>query len=77
MPVQKLYRSRVACKIAGVCGGLGLYFDIDPTIVRVLFVFLTLLSIGLALFLYVVLCFLVPLSPDKGYSRRTVDHEGL
>lgn len=36
---KQLYRSRDDRMIAGVCGGLGDYFDIDPTIIRLLFVF--------------------------------------
>jgi len=35
---NKLYRSRTDRKIWGVCGGLAKYFDMDPTIVRVIFV---------------------------------------
>jgi phage shock protein C len=35
---KKFYRSRTERKIWGICGGLAEYFDVDPTIVRVLFV---------------------------------------
>lgn len=35
---KKFYRSRTDRKIWGVCGGLAKYFDVDPTIVRVIFV---------------------------------------
>ena len=35
---NKLYRSRTDRKIWGVCGGLAKYFDMDPIIVRVIFV---------------------------------------
>jgi phage shock protein PspC (stress-responsive transcriptional regulator) len=37
---KRLYRSRVNSKIAGVCGGLGEYFGIDPTFVRIIAVLL-------------------------------------
>ncbi len=40
--MKKLYRSTANRKIAGVCGGLGEYFGIDPTIVRIVFVLLAL-----------------------------------
>jgi phage shock protein C len=43
-----------------VCGGLGEYFDIDPTIVRLLFVVSALASFGLTAALYVVLAIVVP-----------------
>lgn len=34
---KRFYRSAADCKIAGVCGGLAEYFNIDPTLVRVVF----------------------------------------
>lgn len=46
-------------KIAGVCGGLGHYFDIDPTIVRVLFL-ASLLIFGTGLLLYIILAVVMP-----------------
>lgn len=38
--MKKLYRSRTDRKLAGVCGGLGEYLNIDPTIVRIGFILL-------------------------------------
>ena len=35
---KKLYRSRVDRKIWGVCGGLAKHFDVDPTLIRIIFV---------------------------------------
>ncbi len=40
--MKKLYRSKTNKKLAGVCGGLGEYFGIDPTVIRVGFVILAL-----------------------------------
>lgn len=57
-----LWRSRTNKKIAGVCGGLGEYFGIDPLWVRLLFV-LFFLAGGAALVVYVVMWLLVPLQP--------------
>ena len=42
MSGKRLYRSRDDRMIAGVCGGLGEYFSIDPTIVRLILLFLML-----------------------------------
>ena len=42
MSGKRLYRSRDDRMIAGVCGGLAEYFSIDPTIVRLVLLFLTL-----------------------------------
>ena len=59
MTYKRLTRSLANKKIAGVCGGLGEYFIIDPTIVRVLFLFLLLFGGG-GLLLYIILWIIVP-----------------
>ena len=59
---KKLYRSRTDRKLAGVCGGLAKYFDIDPTIVRVVAV--ASLFVGtLGLWVYIIMAIIVPLEP--------------
>ncbi len=58
---KKLYRSRENRMLGGVCGGLGEYFDIDPTLVRLLFVFGAFLGIpGALALIYLVMLILVP-----------------
>jgi phage shock protein C len=59
---RRLYRSRTNRKLAGVCGGLAQYFNIDATLIRVLFVVFTLLG-GPGLVVYVVLWIVVPEEP--------------
>jgi phage shock protein C len=61
---KKLYRSRTDRMISGVCGGLGKYLGIDPTLIRLVFVLLLLFGIGSGLILYVILMFIVPEEPD-------------
>ncbi len=56
---RKLYRSRTDSRIAGVCGGLGEYLDIDPTLVRLIFVLLALTG-GHGVLLYIILWLIVP-----------------
>ena len=41
---KKLYRSMMNKKLCGVCGGIGEYFDIDPTVVRILWLLLALFA---------------------------------
>jgi phage shock protein PspC (stress-responsive transcriptional regulator) len=60
----RLYRSTTDRKIAGVCGGLAEYFDIDPVLVRAVFVALALIG-GLGLLLYVLLWIAVPRQPRQ------------
>ncbi|HPZ22342.1 MAG TPA: PspC domain-containing protein, partial [Bacillota bacterium] len=44
MEPKKLYRSRRNAIISGVCGGIADYLNLDPTVVRVLFVLFTLVT---------------------------------
>lgn len=47
--------------IAGVCGGIADYFDLDPTLVRVAYALLTVFSMAFpGVLLYVLLCFIMP-----------------
>ena len=58
---KKLYRSRENRMIGGVCGGLGEYFDIDPTLVRVLFILGAFLGIpGALVLIYLIMLIVVP-----------------
>ena len=58
-PAKKLYRSRKDRMIAGVCGGLADYFNIDVTWVRLIFVLLFLAG-GCALLIYLIMWLIVP-----------------
>jgi phage shock protein C len=59
---KKLHRSNDQRMLAGVCGGLGEYFNTDPTIVRLLFVAFSLLAGG-GVLLYLILWLLIPQEP--------------
>lgn len=60
--MKKLYRSNTNKKLCGVCGGLAEHFDIDPTIIRLIFVFLTLFGGG-GLLIYLICALVIPKSP--------------
>jgi len=57
---RELRRSATERKLFGVCAGIAKYFDIDPTIVRVVYVLLVLASFGWGLLLYIILAILLP-----------------
>jgi len=65
-PMSKpLMRVRQGALIAGVCGGIAKWLGWDPTIVRVVYVMLTLLSAAFpGLILYILLWILMPLEPE-------------
>ncbi|HET7726623.1 MAG TPA: PspC domain-containing protein [Candidatus Limnocylindrales bacterium] len=59
---RSLYRCRHDRKLAGVASGVAEYFDLDPTIVRVVW-FLSIFFGGLGIFLYIAMALIVPLEP--------------
>ena len=58
--IKKLTRPRTGRMLGGVCAGIGEYLGIDPTVVRIICVLLSIGTIGLALLVYLVLCFVIP-----------------
>ena len=59
---KKLYRIRTGRKILGVCGGLANYFDIDPTIVRVVIALIGLFW-GAGILAYFIMALVIPENP--------------
>lgn len=56
---KKLYRSEKDKKIAGVCGGLAEYFDIDPTLVRLAWIFLV-FCVDTGILAYIIAAIIIP-----------------
>lgn len=57
---RKLERSRTQKMICGVCGGIGEYFNIDPTLIRLAWVLLTFGSIGMGIIVYFIAAIIIP-----------------
>ena len=57
--MKKLYRSSTKKMVAGVCGGIGEYFNVDPTLVRLGFVALSFLAGG-GLLVYILATIIIP-----------------
>ena len=64
MEPKKLFRSNNNKMIAGVCAGLAEYFNIDASIARVLFVFIT-FFFGASILLYLISWIIIPLKEHK------------
>jgi len=62
--MKKLYLSDTDKKLGGVCGGLGEYFDKDPTLVRVIFVLVVLFSFGFGVLAYLLMWLIIPRRPN-------------
>ena len=57
--MRRIHRSATDKVIAGICGGLGEYFNIDPVILRVVWA-LSVLALGVGLLLYLICWILIP-----------------
>ena len=60
---KKLYRSVNDKKIAGVCGGLAKYLNVDPTVVRVIWALIALSGAGILA--YIVCALIIPEEPSN------------
>jgi phage shock protein C len=67
---RKLSRSQNERMIGGVCGGIANYLDIDPTIVRLVFLILLLMG-GNGFLIYIILLIIMPLETTAFPSRIT------
>lgn len=83
MEAKKLYRSVKNKVICGVCGGIGEYFNVDPVIIRLIWVILMLLQpwrrmfhsfmgfslVGASILIYIVAAVIIPQAPSDGDMR--------
>ena len=73
---KKLYRSKEDKKLSGLCGGLGEFLGIDPTIIRVLVIVAAFFSAFFpALVLYIALSVAVPENPGESANAKEVDYK--
>ena len=69
--MERLYRSSTQRMLGGVCGGLGEYFNIDPTLVRIVYVIVTIATaVFLGVALYLALWLIIPSEASLGKSVR-------
>ena len=76
-PQKRLYRSRQDRMIGGVAAGIGEYFDIDPTLVRIAVVLLALFTNGAGVVAYIACMVVVPENPDQEKAATTSAVEGV
>lgn len=60
MQEKRLYRSSTDKMICGVCSGIAEYINLDPTVVRLLWVLLSLISAGLGVIGYIIAAIIMP-----------------
>jgi len=66
--VKRLYRSAKDKVLGGVCGGIAEYFNVDPVVVRLAWILITLLSLGAGLFGYIIAWLIIPKNPNHTWS---------
>ena len=75
--MKRLYRSKNDRMLGGVCAGLGEHFDIDPTVIRLVWAVITVLLIGTGVLVYIIAWILI-LEEESGSSeQKTQKSEGL
>lgn len=64
---KKLYRSTTSRMLAGVCGGLAEYFNVDPTLIRLAYVILSIFTVAFpGIIVYIIAAIIIP--NDPGYT---------
>ena len=76
MSAKRLFRSRKDGLIAGVCGGLAEYFDVDPSLVRLVFILAIFLG-GAGLVVYLVAWLIVPENPEQSATDSFVKNQQM
>jgi phage shock protein C len=66
---KRLYRSRTNKMLAGVCGGLGDYFELDPTLIRLGMVVMV-LAAGAGILAYILAWIIVPMQPWDSVGKQ-------
>ncbi len=66
--IKRLYRSGKDKILGGVCGGIAEYLDIDPVVIRLLWVVGTLVSIGTGILIYIIAWIIIPRNPKHKWN---------
>jgi phage shock protein C len=74
MAAKKLYRSLTQKMVAGVCGGLAEYFDIDVSIIRLIFIAIALASALIPMFIFYIIAWIV--IPTQAASPPAEEKKG-
>ena len=62
--MKKLYRSETDKKLCGVLGGLAKYMGIDSTVLRIVYVLLSLFVLGCPVIIYIIAALIIPREPE-------------
>ncbi len=71
---KKLYKSSTDKKLCGVLGGLAKYLNIDSTILRIIYVLLSLFVLGCPVIIYIILALVMPQEPENTDNGNGFDN---
>ncbi len=66
--MKRLFRSKKDRMLGGVCAGLGEHLDVDPTVIRLIWAVVTVLSMGTGLIVYLLAWIIIPEEDTAGNS---------
>jgi phage shock protein C len=73
---KKLYKDRSTGILSGVCSGIAQYLNIDVTIVRILYIVLSIFSAAFpGIIVYIILIFILPDKSEIGFTDYRIDDE--
>lgn len=76
-PIKRIYRSRREAQIAGICGGIAEYLNVDPVLVRLVLVVVTFFTgVFPGVLAYLAAWIIVPREPEAGYTAAAATHVG-
>jgi len=67
---RRIYRSYESKMLGGVCGGLGEYFDIDPTVIRIIAIISLFVSGGMTFIAYIVAWMIIPMKDESKLTEK-------
>ncbi len=73
--MKRLYRSKNDRMLGGVCAGLGEHLDIDPTVIRLVWAVITVISVGTGALVYILAWILIPEEDTSSSEQKTQKSE--
>jgi phage shock protein C len=75
--MKRLYRPKKERMLGGVCAGLGEHLDIDPTVIRLIWAAVTVLSLGTGIVVYILAWILIPEEDTGSPAPQAPESEGF
>ena len=70
--MKRLYRSRKEMILGGVCGGIAEHIDVDPSLIRLVWIVVSLISLGTGIIVYLAAWIIIPESPRENVQQTTL-----